>query len=202
MCFDFFLYLCAISTKMKYWIIIVFFAIQPLNVANAQNEQLIRNIKAYIAKIDSLIKHCPNCFSIAHGHGRNRETGFTGTTYFYTKNDGRHHHMMRLIDSIIRNTSSEEWTDDVEKKLDQIASLQTVLIVHSYSGIDPFSEIRKGYNSREYFQYGKLIAIIRKYFENGIEIGRITLYINDGVTIHYEKFGKIEDHIERHHLTF
>ena len=212
---------------MRYWITILFFLIGCTIFANAQNEQLVRDIQKYIAKVDSLVEHCHDCFDgLNHVHLHSTIPGFFGIDYNFTlKNNGRS--VLEVADSIQRSLIRErgwewdeflrktrrdmEWHDNLWRKVEELCpTLLTIRMrsqdVDTIIGVEV--RIRRGYNERKYFQNNKLVAIIKEYtksmweiFENRwgdtkiLETGKITLYINNGVIIHYEKFGEIEDDV-------
>ena len=187
---------------MKYFITISFLLVRCTDFVNAQNEQIIKDIKIYISETDSLIRYCYDCFDIGHGDGYDKRTGFSGYSNFYSKKCNRVSYMS-IVDSIMKNTGgnvgSEKWNEEVDKKIDEIEICPTVFVGGSYSGIDTISGIRKGHRYGNYYQNNKLIAVRKEYFENtseNSEIGKIVLYINENEIIFCEKLGKVEDSIE------
>jgi len=188
---------------------------------NAQNEQLVAEIRAYMLEVDSLI----NCYRHRDSNCRAdieefHASGFDVIEYSYSK---RHNGMGRLammgyiLDSmaksenksrqeIFSNISNREWQEEFDKKVDKyVPTIKTWSSRSKDKNRIGGVKIRKSYSTTEYFQNNKLVAIVKNYNKwkyrvdretKTLESGKITLYINDDVIIFYEKTGKIKGNRE------
>jgi len=166
---------------MKY-LIPIFFLVLSLNVANAQNEQLIRDIRSYIAKIDSLRNCCWFCFEVLAAGG----VGYASKTYRILSPANK-------LDSILcneNNVSNFEW----ERMREGSVVLQ-VAIYHSHY----FGNHNNHSNIVRHFRKGKIVAI-RKQTEQG---ETTLLYINEGRVIYHEGTRRdVRQIMRRHNLRF
>jgi len=151
--------------------------------ANAQNEQLIRNIDERIAKIDSSFRACQLCFaSVSVRDTFDYEPGHAGAFRFdRTKRDDPNN--IRFVWSII--------------------------FYYDYT-TDPGVRIERGYHETIWYGQNNERVAIKKYyskrrrqkndagsFEHSrvvetLERGNVMLYINNGEVIHYKKTGEID----------
>jgi|GEM_PF-2741244 len=164
---------------MKY-LIPIFFLVQSLNVANAQNEQLIRDIENYITKIDSLMNCCiSRCFTMEIGCGYDISASFFGI--FSPVN---------MLDSILCDENSARNFVGLEGVIHQPALIESRFFSRR-------SVVK------EYYKAGELVAVINKRtFREQRETVAI-LYINNGKVIYHRGLPKdVGSLMQRHNLQF
>ena len=168
-------------------LLILFFALVLSVGGFAQNGQLIRDIERYIFEVDSLIEHCRDCFEIGEWSTYSEEMGHSGYVTYHRKPSVNYNYM-KLVDSIIRNTSgnigSKEWHYELDRQIDAIPQSTKVLERHP--------------DNLKYFQNDKLVAI-----KETNKLGAIILYINNGKVIYHKGLKQdVESIMQKHKLLF
>jgi len=172
--------------------ITVFLFLLYANFAIAQKEQLINDISAYIAEVDSLIKYGNNIV-ISHGHGTTRGTGIGAgrrvTAYFYSKNCPKG---VLDIDNVLDDEF--DWDEICIPILNRFVSFE----------VDTLTQTRKYFDTKKYFKNKKIIAIIetnlikemREFGIEVMEVDKIVRYISNDDIIFYEKTGNPRESVE------
>ena len=179
----------------------------------AQNEQLVREVEYYIAKIDSLRNCCSfRCFAIIHGSGDN----FSSYSYsIYSPVD--------MLDSILCHDNNA-W--NFEKYVDEGKVIRQEVHVRSVQH-NGFSFPHTRYVSKTFYKMGKLVAIeehtarfvawseldeetkkimIEHGYDDKYDIRQnlvTVLYIKDGKVIYHKGLEKdVKSLMQKHNLQF
>jgi len=156
-----------------------------LNVTNAQNGQLIRDIEKHIAKIDSLRKCCWYCFVWLH---TDYENGYSDNIW--------HFFPLNMPDSILCNDEFRRFHEYAREG--KIGSQRLFFRSHFSDYCDCEGKLLWRLITTKYYRMGRLVAV-KKQTEDLLTI----LYINDGKVI-YHRGGEadVKSLMQKHNLRF
>jgi len=173
---------------MKYWIAIGLFYILCANSANAQNEQLIKEIEQYILNVDTLIKSDLSDvdtleITVYHGSIYLTNKPFLGIPYSYIEGGGGE---WSYFKQDLINGNRFKWGDEILYE-------EVLKSKHKITKRQWYQHLK------EYYRDEKIVAVKKEYGKTcwfpskdaDFKTMQITLYINDNNVVYYQKIGRV-----------